>query len=56
MKVLIYTHPFAPIVGGAERYVMLLAQGLSVLADSDVAEITVATPTPAGDFEHVINF
>src|SRR2546421_5989174 len=51
MKVLIYTQPFAPIVGGAERYVMLLAQGLSVLVDSGVADITVTTRTPAGDFD-----
>jgi glycosyltransferase involved in cell wall biosynthesis len=51
MKILIYTQPFAPMVGGAERYVMLLAQGLSVLAGSDPLEITVTTPTPAGDFD-----
>ncbi len=50
MKVLIYIHTLPPIVGGAEKYVMLLAQGLSVLVDSDVVEITVKTPTPAGDF------
>jgi glycogen(starch) synthase len=51
MKILIYTQPFAPMVGGAERYVMLLAQGLSVLTGSDGLEITVTTPTPAGDFD-----
>src|SRR5260370_233485 len=51
MKILIYTQPFAPMVGGAERYVMLLAQGLSVLTGSDPLEITVTTPTPAGDFD-----
>jgi glycogen(starch) synthase len=51
MKILIYTQPFAPLVGGAERYVMLLAQGLSVLAGSDPLEITVTTPTPVGDFD-----
>src|SRR5882762_11218980 len=51
MKILIYTHPFAPMVGGAERYVMLLAQGLSVLTGSDDLKITVTTPTPAGDFD-----
>ncbi len=28
MKVLIYSHTFAPNVGGAETYVMLLARGL----------------------------
>ncbi len=51
MKILIYTQPFAPIVGGAERYVMLLAQGLTVLAGPQNVEITVTTPTPAGDFD-----
>jgi glycogen(starch) synthase len=51
MKILIYTNPFAPIVGGAERYVMLLAQGLYDLAGSDSVEITLTTPTPAGDFD-----
>jgi glycosyltransferase involved in cell wall biosynthesis len=51
MKILIYTQPFAPIVGGAERYVMLLAQGLSELAGCNSIEITVTTPTPAGDFD-----
>lgn len=51
MKILIYTHAFAPMIGGAERYVMLLSQGLSVLAGSDPLEITVTTPMPAGDFD-----
>ena len=51
MKVLIYTQPFAPIVGGAERYAMLLAQGLSALSGSQSVKITVTTPTPAGDFD-----
>lgn len=51
MKVLIYTQPFSPMVGGIETHVMLLAQGLSALGDSDTVEITVATPTPARDFD-----
>jgi glycogen synthase len=51
MKVLIYTQPFAPLVGGAERYVMLLAQGFSVFTGSDTVETTVTTATPAGDFD-----
>jgi glycogen(starch) synthase len=54
MKILIYTHPFVPTVGGAEKYVMLLAQGLSGLSDSDMepaVQVTVATPTPAGNFD-----
>jgi glycosyltransferase involved in cell wall biosynthesis len=51
MKILIYTQPFAPSVGGAERYAMLLAQGLSILTGSDRVEVTLATPTPAGNFD-----
>ena len=51
MRILIYTHPFAPTVGGAETYAMLLAGGLSSLARASAIEVTVATPTPAGDFD-----
>jgi len=51
MKILIYKRPFAPIFGGAERYVMLLAQGLSDLTGTDSIEVVVTTPTPAGDFD-----
>jgi len=51
MKILIYTHPFAPSVGGVESYVMFLAQGLSVLSSPATIEIAVVTPTPAGDFD-----
>jgi glycogen(starch) synthase len=51
MRILIYTHPFAPVVGGAETYVMLLARGLSILAHSSTFEVTVTTPTLAGDFD-----
>src|ERR1700739_645636 len=51
MKILIYTQPFAPIVGGAERYALLLAQGLSVMTGHNTVEITLTTPTPLGDFD-----
>lgn len=51
MKILIYTQPFAPIIGGAEKYALLLAQGLSVMAGPDTVEITLTTPTPPGDFD-----
>ena len=51
MRILIYTHPFAPIVGGAETYAMLLARGLSILARTSAIEVIVTTPTPAGDFD-----
>jgi len=54
MKVLIYTHGFAPIIGGAEKYVMLLAGGLatrSAMPPARALSVTVATPTPAGKFD-----
>jgi glycosyltransferase involved in cell wall biosynthesis len=49
LQILIYTHGFAPKIGGVETYVMLLAQGLaeSVQAGKDGLRVTVATPTPA---------
>ena len=53
MKVLIYTHTFAPSAGGVETYVMLLAEGLSQLPverDGPV-DVTVATRTPAGKMD-----
>lgn len=51
MKILIYTHSFAPRVGGVETYVMLLAQGLASYQQEhpgDDVRVTVVTPTPAG--------
>jgi len=49
MKVLIYTHSFAPNIGGQETIVMVQAQGLartSSSASARAAELTLATPTP----------
>ena len=54
MKVLIYTHGFAPIIGGAEKYVMLLADGLAKRSAAPSARalvVSVVTPTPAGNFD-----
>src|ERR1700680_2961570 len=53
MRVLIYTHPFAPSIGGVETYVMLLAQGLARFAapPGETLDVTVATRTPAGSTE-----
>ena len=54
MKVLIYTHGFAPIIGGAEKYVMLLADGLArrtATAAAQALVVNVVTPTPAGEFD-----
>lgn len=49
MRILIYAHAFAPRIGGAETYVMLLARGLA--ARGEVRRVTVATPTPAEGFD-----
>lgn len=53
MKVLIYTHAFAPSRGGIETYVMLLADGLSNISKEgkDPVEVTIATQTPAGEMD-----
>ena len=59
MKLLIYTHVFAPLTGGVERYVMLLAQGLARGSTGDghePVEVVVATPTPAGDSGDALPF
>lgn len=49
MNILIYTHAFAPTIGGAQKYVMLLAEGLAAKA-ADL-QITVVTPTPADGYD-----
>src|SRR5258706_2587108 len=54
MKLLIYSHFFAPSVGGVETIVLSLAGGLAELRDSIGApqfEITLVTQTPAGNYE-----
>lgn len=53
MKLLIYTHPFAPLVGGIETYTMLLARRLSDVAqtDTEYVEVTVVTQAQAGDMD-----
>ncbi len=53
MKILIYTHAFAPQVGGVETVVMLLAQGLASVDGSRGAPrgVTVVTPIAPGDFD-----
>lgn len=53
MKVLIYTHAFAPSKGGVETYVSLLAEGLSNFSKEgkDSVEVTIATQTPAGGMD-----
>src|SRR5438132_8197220 len=52
MNVLLYTHGFAPVIGGAEQYVMLLSEGLTKSRENATnIALRVATPTPAGEFE-----
>jgi glycosyltransferase involved in cell wall biosynthesis len=54
MKVLIYTHAFAPNIGGVETIVMSLARGLAGCREAEgtpSAEVTVATATPRGAFD-----
>ncbi|HWT88594.1 MAG TPA: glycosyltransferase family 4 protein [Candidatus Angelobacter sp.] len=54
MKLLIYSHYFAPSIGGVETIVMSLARGLAELRAENGArefEITLVTQTPRGDFE-----
>jgi len=51
MRILIYTHAFAPMIGGLETHVMTLAQGLARQATGGDLEITLVTPAPAGNWD-----
>ena len=54
MKLLIYSHFFAPSIGGVEIAVLSLARGLPELRTSQDAcefEITLVTQTPAGKYD-----
>jgi glycogen(starch) synthase len=54
MKLLIYSHFFAPSIGGVEAFAMLLASGLSRMHSTDESgeiQVTVVTQTPAGTFD-----
>ncbi len=54
MKLLFYSHFFAPSIGGVETIAMSLACGLAGLRSADGArefEVTVATQTPRGNFD-----
>lgn len=54
MKLLLYSHFFAPSIGGVETIVLSLARGLAGLRSANCAaefELTIATQTPAGDFD-----
>jgi len=54
MKLLVYSHFFAPSVGGVETIVFSLAQGLAELRTAEGEtqfDVTVATQTPAEGFD-----
>ena len=54
MKLLVYSHYFAPSVGGVETIVLSLARGLADLrtdGNRPRFDLTAVTETPAGDFE-----
>jgi glycosyltransferase involved in cell wall biosynthesis len=53
MKLLIYTHPFAPMIGGIETYTMLLARGLSNgrQTGGGLVEVTVVTQAAANGMD-----
>ena len=54
MKLLVYSHYFAPSVGGVESIVSSLASGLAGMRDSNGVpqfEITLVTQTPAGNYD-----
>src|SRR5260370_5261461 len=54
MRLLIYSHFFAPSIGGVETIVQSLARGLAGLRDlngSSEVEITLVTQTPAGHYD-----
>jgi glycogen(starch) synthase len=54
MKLLVYSHFFAPSVGGVETIVLALARGLAGLRESNGVpqfEITLVTETPAGNYD-----
>jgi len=54
LKLLIYSHYFAPSIGGVETIVLSLARGLVELRTEDGSpefELTLVTQTPRGEFD-----
>jgi glycosyltransferase involved in cell wall biosynthesis len=51
MRILIYSHAFAPMIGGVETYSMLLAQGLAAGTEGMPAEVCCVTPAARGNFD-----
>jgi hypothetical protein len=57
MKLLIYSHFFAPNIGGVENIVMSLARGLAELRSergNAKFQITLVTETPVGSFDDLL--
>jgi glycosyltransferase involved in cell wall biosynthesis len=58
MKLLLYSHYFAPSVGGVESIVFSLARGLADLRDSTGTpqfELTLVTQFPSGNYDDRVN-
>jgi glycosyltransferase involved in cell wall biosynthesis len=51
MKILIYSHAFAPQIGGVETYALLLARGLAAYNGGKAARVTVVTQSLQKDFD-----
>jgi glycosyltransferase involved in cell wall biosynthesis len=51
LNILVYSHSFAPNIGGVEEYVMLLAQGLAHQAGENELQVTLVTLAPAGKWD-----
>ncbi len=51
MKLLIYSHAFAPQIGGVETYALHLARGLAARDERKAAHVTVVTQSPKKDFD-----
>jgi len=57
MKLLVYSHFFAPSVGGVETVVLSLSQGLSELREANGGsefQVTLVTQTPAGNYDESV--
>jgi glycosyltransferase involved in cell wall biosynthesis len=51
MKLLIYSHAFAPQIGGVETYALHLARGLAALDAGKATRVTVVTQSPQKNFD-----
>src|SRR5229473_7178214 len=51
MNILIYSHAFAPQIGGVETYAMHLARGLAERDGGKSVRVTVVTQSPRKDFD-----